>query len=164
MTTARAAARPAIDLDRAAGCLVLVNTGPPTGWALLPRRHRDAWLARVRHRALDARLTAGEPPESSRLLAVRTTLLVSPPSRRRIARRWDAAAAVARVRLPRLHLDVAEEIQKVADVLRAEQPVGARGVAVATTMVSLTANAVQRPGAGGTDLAAAAARTALAAM
>ncbi len=163
MTIARAA-RAAFDLDPAASCLVLVNTSSPTGWALLPRRRREAWLARLRYRSLDARLAAGEPAEGSRLLAVRTTYLVTPVSRRRIARRWDTLAAMARRRLPRVHLEVADDIQKVADVLRADMPVGVRGVAVATTMLSVAANAVQRPGTGGADVAAAVARTALAAM
>jgi hypothetical protein len=163
MTIARPA-RPALDLDRATDCLVLVNTGPPTGWALLPPRRRETWLVRLRHRSLDARLAAGEPAESTRLLAVRTRHLVSRASRRRIARRWDAVAATARARLPRSHLDVAEELQKVADLLRADQPVCVRGVALAATAVGVAAHALQRPGAGGEDIAAAAARTSLASM
>jgi hypothetical protein len=163
MTTARAA-RPAFDLDRAAGCLVLVNTNPPTGLALLPRHRRDAWLTRLRRRSLDARLAAGEPPERSQLLAVRTAQLVSPASRRRIARRWDALAALARARLDRSHREVANEIQKVADLLRSDQPVGVRGVASAITMLAIAADAVRRPGSGGEDIAASVARTALAGM
>jgi hypothetical protein len=167
MTIARAA-RPALDLDldldRAADCLVLVNTGTPTRWALLPPRRRETWLVRIRHGSLDACLAAGEPAESSRLLAVRTRHLVSPASRRRIARRWDAVAEIARARLPCSHLDVAEDLQKVADLLRADQPVGVRGVALATTVIGVAAHALQRPGAGGDDIAAAAARTALASM
>jgi hypothetical protein len=158
------AARPALDLDRAARCLVLVNTGPRTGWALLPPTRREAWLVRLRHRGLDARLAAGEPAENSRLLAVRTRHLVSPASRRRIARRWEAVAAIAQVRPPRPHRDVVEELQKVADVLRADEPVGVRGVALATTTFGIAAHALRRPGAGGDDIAAAAARTALASM
>lgn len=163
MTTVRAA-RPAFDLDRIARCLVLVHTGPSTGLVLLPRRHRDAWLARLRHSSLDARLAAGEPPECSRLLAVRTAYLVSPASRRRIARRWDALAAVARRRPGRSHLEVADLIQNVADLLGTDQPVGVRGVAAAVTMLAVAADAVQRPDTGGDDVAAAVARAAIAAM
>lgn len=163
MTTARAA-RSAFDIDRTAGCLLLVNTSPPTGLALLPWRRRDAWLARLQRSSLDARLAAGEPPERSRLLAVRTAHLVSPRSRRRIARRWDALAALARARLARSHPEVANEIQKVADVLRTDQPVGVRGVAAAITMLAIAADAVQRPRSGGEDIAAAVARTAITGM
>ena len=163
MTTARAA-RPAVDLDRAADCLVLVNTDPSSGWALRPQRRGEAWLARLRRRSLDARLAAGDPPERSQLLAVRTAQLVSPASRRRIARRWDALAALARARLARSHLEVANEIQKVADLLRTNQPVGVRGVAAAITMLAIAADAVQRPGSGGEDIAAAVACTAIAGM
>jgi len=164
MTTAARAARAAVDPDRAADCLVLVNTGPTGSWALRPHRRRDAWLARLRRRSLDARLAAGEPPERSQLLAVRSAQLVSPASRRRIARRWDALAALARARLARSHLDVANEIQKVADLLRTDQPVGVRGVAAAITMRAIAAEAVKRPGRGGEDIAAAAACTAIAGM
>jgi hypothetical protein len=144
MTTARTA-RPAADLDRAADCLVLVSTGPTSGWALRPQRR-------------------GEAPERSQLLAVRTAQLVSPASRRRIARRWDALAALARARLARSHVEVANEIQKVADLLRTDQPVGVRGVAAAITMRAIAADAVQRPGSGGEDIAAAVACTAIAGM
>jgi hypothetical protein len=163
MTTARAA-RPAVNLDQAIDRFVLVDAGAATGWTLLPRRRGEAWLARLRHRSLDARLRAGEPAESSRLLAVRTALLVTPASRHRIARRWDALAATARACLPRAHLDVAEYAQAVADVLRGDQPVSVRGVAVAGAMLRVAADGLQRPGAGGADLAAAAARAAIAAM
>jgi hypothetical protein len=95
---------------------------------------------------------------------VRTAQLVSPASRRRIARRWDALAALARARLARSHIEVANEIQKVADLLRTDQPVGVRGVAAAITMLAIAADAVQRPGSGGEDIAAAVACTAIAGM
>jgi hypothetical protein len=157
MTTVRAARR-AFDLDSAAGRLLLVDTGPSTGLSLLPRRRREAWLARLRHRSLDARLASGEPPESSRLLAARAAYLVSATSRRHIADRWDTLAAVARRRLPRPQLEVAAQIQNVADVLRADQRVGVRGVAVAVTMLGLAANAIKHPDTGGQDIAAAVAR------
>jgi len=55
MTTGRAGRR-AFDLDSAAGRVLLVDAGPSTGLLLLPHRRRDAWLARLRHRSLDARL------------------------------------------------------------------------------------------------------------
>jgi hypothetical protein len=160
VTTVRAARR-AFDLDSAAGRLLLLDAGHSTGLSLLAHRRREAWLARLRHRSLDARLAAGEPPECSRLLAVRAAYLVSATSRRRIAERWDALAALARRCLPRAQLEVADQIEEVADVLRADRRVGVRGVAVAVTMLGLAANAVQRPDTGGQDIAAAVARAAV---
>lgn len=160
MTTVRAARR-AFDLDSAAGRLMLLDAGQSTGLSLLVHRRREAWLARLRHRSLDARLAAGEPPESSRLLAARAAYLVSATSRRHVADRWDTLAALARRCLPRAQLEVADQIEEVADVLRADRRVGVRGVAVAVTMLGLAANAVQRPDTGGQDIAAAVARAAV---
>ncbi|HZC73885.1 MAG TPA: hypothetical protein VE442_24570 [Jatrophihabitans sp.] len=157
MTTA-----PAFDLDPTARCFVLVDTSPPTGWALLPQRRRDRWLAHLRHRSLDARLAAGESPESARLLAVRTAHLVGRASRRRIATRWDALAITARRH--RLQHELADHIQQVADLLRTDQPVGVHGVALATTTLALAADAVRRLERGGGDIVAATARSTLSAM
>jgi hypothetical protein len=164
-TTARAAtSAAAVEHERPTACLVLVSTGSPRRWALLRWRRRHGWLARLRHRSLDVRLAAGEPPETSRLLAVRTAQLTSPSSRGRTARRWDAVAADARQRLGWRHVDVAEQMQQVADVLRGDRPVGVRGVAVAMTMAGVAAHGLRRSGCGGCDIAAAVARSAISAM
>jgi hypothetical protein len=64
----------------------------------------------------------------------------------------------------RTHLQVADEIQTVANLLRSDQPVPVDGVAVAITMSGVAADAVHRPGTSGVDLAAAVTRTALAAL
>ena len=163
MTTARAA-RPAFDIDRTAGLPRAGEHRPADRLRAAPMASPRGVAGPASRRSLDARLAAGEPPERSRLLAVRTTHLVSPSSRRRIARRWDASRHLARAGLARTHLEVADEIQKVADLLRSDRPVGVHGVAVAITMSGVAADAVQRPGTGGVDVAAAVTRTALAAM
>ena len=160
MTTGRAGRR-AFDLDSAAGRVLLVDAGPSTGLLLLPHRRRDAWLARLRHRSLDARLAAGEPPENSRLLAVRAAFLIRATSRRHIADRWDTLAARARRSLPRAQLEVADQIEEVANVLRDDQRIDVRGVAAAVTMLGLAANAIQQRSTGGQDIVAAVARAAV---
>jgi hypothetical protein len=152
------------DSASAGNRLVLVDTGPATGLALLPQRRRDRWLARLRHRSLDARLAAGESPESTRLLAVRAMQLVRPAARRRIAGRWDKLATETRLRQRHRHPELADHIEQVAVLLRTDEPVGARGVANAITMLRVAADAVQRVRTGGDDIAGAAARTALATM
>jgi hypothetical protein len=157
-------ARPAASgfgLDNAPGCLLLVNTGPSHGLALLPRRLREDLLALLRHRSLDDRLATGEAQESSRLLAVRAAQLVSRRCRRRLARQWDELAI--RTRRPSSRTDVTEQIQQVTDLLRSDQLVFAHGVAIALTMRGLAANAVHRID-GGDDLLAAITRAAVAAM
>src|SRR4051812_25093175 len=140
--------------------LVLADVNASTGLSLVPCRRRDAWLARLLSSSLDARLAAGVAPEHSRLLAVRTALLVDPVARHRLARCWGALAVTARAGLPRSQPGVAEVIDQVANRLRTDEPVGVRGVAVARTMLRTTTDAVRRGGPGGEDLAAAVARTA----
>jgi hypothetical protein len=163
VTTARVA-RPAFELDAAARCVVLIDTGPTSGLALLPRRRRDLWLARLRRGSLDARLAAGEAPESTRLLATRAMQIISAASRRRLARRWDDLATRARRHQARLPPEIADQVQQVADLLRTDQPVDARGVARAITTLDLASDALQRARTGGGDVAAAAVRSVITAM
>jgi hypothetical protein len=134
------------------------------GLALLPWRRRDALLATLRRRSLDGRLATGQPPECSRLLAVRSAHLTSRASRRRIARRWDALAVNARARFSPSQLSVAEVVQRVADVLCTDEPVGVQGVALALTRFKLAADAIRRAGPAAHDIAAAVARTAIETM
>ena len=151
-------------LDHPSDCFVLFDAGSGRGLTLLPRRRRDALLARLARRWLDARLAAGEAPDGSLLLAVRAAQLVRVRGRARLARRWDALAVEARRRAARSRAEVAEHLQRVADVLRGDGLVFAHGVAIAITMRAPAAKAVQRLHTGGDDLVAAIARDALAAM
>jgi hypothetical protein len=165
MTVVRVSHSPA---EQRVGCLVLVDTGPHGGLTLLPRRRREAWLARLCSRWLDAQLAAGQPAESGRLTAVRAAQIVAPRCRRRLARQWAALAGdlhEPRGRgVGRSATDVADEIEQLADVLRADRVVFAQGVAIAATMLRAARSAVARFDSGGDDLAAAIARAAVAAM
>jgi hypothetical protein len=156
--------RPARDYTSVASRMVLASAGRAGDWHLLPCRRRDAWLARLAHRRVDARLAAGDPPESGRLLATRAAQLVRPARRRAVAKRWDDLAAAARSARPLPAWDVADQVQLVADVLRSAHPVDARGVALAVTLLPAADDALRRVETGGAEVAAAAACTALAAL
>lgn len=124
---------------------VLVDAGP-RGLVALPRRRRDALLARLRSDTLDARLAAGEAPEADRLLAVRADQLTNPAARRRLACCWEDLAARARrprgpsaPRLPirRSRIVAADPaIRLLVETLRTRRPAAARGVAIATTLLT----------------------------
>jgi len=78
-----AGGRPGHAPERVARVLVISADG-----RLVDHRVRtlDRMLARVRAHGLDRRLSLGEPPESSLLLALRAVHLVGPRSRRELAR------------------------------------------------------------------------------
>ena len=166
--TALHASRPIALVDQTSGCQVLVDAGPDRGLVSVPRRRRDSLLARLRGRALDARLAAGEPPERSRLLAVRAVQITDPRARRRLAGYWEELAA--RSRHPQQPFDprapiarwqvgaAADEIQQVMHILRADRPVAAHGVAIAGTLLTAAASPAYRLGSRGGDLTAVLAR------
>jgi hypothetical protein len=118
---------------------------------LLPPRQRRPWLwdpalTRIRATPLDRRLAAGTSPESGRLIALRARALVVPARRQRLASDWDRlvriarehpATAAARVPLRRDRIVGAEaDIRELQRALRASAPVPARGVALASTLLS----------------------------
>ncbi len=119
-------------------------------------------LARLRHRSLDRRIAAGEPSHLNPLLAVRAAQLVTTTARLRVAEQWDELAA--RVRTAADDDDTADWVNAVAETLRADQLVLARGVAYAATMAGAAGQAVARLHTGGQELVAAIARAAVAAM
>lgn len=145
-----------------------MNTGTTHGYVIVQQRRRDKALARLLGPRLDNQLAAGVAPESSRLLAVRAEQITSPSARDRLARAWDELAARARspqspfdARVPvaRRAVDAAaDQIQSVADVLRADRPVTARGVAIAAALLTSARSPVYRLGGGTADLAGAVAR------
>ncbi len=116
---------------------------------LLPSRHGgprlwDRALASSRATVLDARLAAGVSPESGRLIALRARALVVPARRRRLAGDWDRLVRVARERpatarvpLRRDRIVAAEaDIRELQRSLRASAPVPARGVAIASNLLT----------------------------
>jgi hypothetical protein len=102
--------------------------------------------ARLRGRALDARLLAGARPEESRVLMARSAIVVGPENRAEVARALremlDAAEHARRIfmqaqlRLREFQLVQARsEIRALADTLEGDEPVDARGVILADRLV-----------------------------
>jgi hypothetical protein len=172
MTTTHISLRHGI-ADQTPGRTLLVEAGPGQGLVVVRRSRRDDVLCRVLARILDRHIAGGTAPESTRLLAVRAAQITAPRWRRRLSRRWDELAA--RTRCPQAPFDprapispaqidaAADEIAQVADLLRADRPVSARGVALASALLTTARSPAYRLGRGGDDLAAAVAR-AVAAM
>ncbi|MGP0031826.1 MAG: hypothetical protein ACLPVF_15130 [Acidimicrobiales bacterium] len=106
------------------------------------------WLrlrARLCAPSLDRRLASGRAPESHRLLAARAGQLVSPTLRTELAQNWRdllelARRAPARNRCVPLCRDriVAAEgaVQSMLSALSAPRPASARGVAMASVLLS----------------------------
>jgi hypothetical protein len=113
--------------------------------ALQPCGPAERVLARAFSASLDASLAAGVPPESSRLLATRARDIVSLPRRQALARDWQHLLRVARGggkpgqgrRVRAAQIAAAEPaIRELANSLGAPLPVGARGVAMATVLLT----------------------------
>jgi hypothetical protein len=116
---------------------VLVSVGG-AGFAERKVRARDVWGARLHASRLDRRLGAGEPPESSAMLAVRAQWLVRPAACRELARTVLRVLALASepsrarvmVRVSRHRVRAAApELHALVDRLLAGGPVSAYGVA-----------------------------------
>jgi hypothetical protein len=120
------------------GTLVL---GDPL--VLRPRRLADGLLARAFGAALDRRLATGCPPETAPLLAARAQDIVTLPSRRALAANWAhllraARAPVSRTTFVRAGPITAAEpaIRELVRRLSAPLPVAARGVAMASVLLT----------------------------
>jgi hypothetical protein len=117
--------------------------GDPLG--LRPAGRADRVRARVSGASLDATLAAGVPPESSRLLATRARDIVTLPRRQALARDWEHLLQVARgsgkpgqvrrVRASQIAV-AGPVISELAERLATPLPVGARGVAMATVLLT----------------------------
>lgn len=115
-----------------------------------PGRQPRAWpwdpaLTHIRGTLLDKRLADGAAPESGRLIALRARALVIPARRQRLASDWDRLvraalerpATRARVPLRRDRIVAAEaDIRELQYSLRASAPVPARGVALASNLLT----------------------------
>jgi len=105
----------------------------------------DRALARIRGPLLDTSLAAGASPESGPLIALRARALVVPAQRRRLASDWERVVRAARERpastkqvpLRRDWIVAAEaDIRELQRSLRASAPVPARGVAMASNLLT----------------------------
>jgi hypothetical protein len=111
-----------------------------------PCRPADRLLAHVLGASLDRDLASGQEPEASWLLAARAQDIVSLGRRRALARDWDHLLAVASrphggrypARPVRAERVTAAEpaIRELTRRLRAPSPVAARGVAMASVLLT----------------------------
>ena len=101
-------------------------------------------MASSRGTLLDAQLAAGAAPESNHVIGLRARALVVPARRQRLASDWDRLVTVARERpatarvpLRRDRIVAAEaDIRELQRSLRASAPVPARGVAIASALLT----------------------------
>ena len=124
---------------------------------LIDPRHPHGLIARANHRwvrmvvrllgsNLDAQLARGRPPESSRFLAARAQILVSPTGRRALARHWanllERAGEPPPPRSPRVSLNrpaivrSESKIREMLALLARPLPISARGAAEASLLLS----------------------------
>jgi hypothetical protein len=125
---------------------VIVDDPIDRRWALVRSRVWDRLLMRWRARTLDAQLAAGLPAEGSRLRAIRADLLVEPARRDGLADCWqgvlDRAVRARGGTDPRVPLSRSRVLAADADIrhmiraLRTSAPVPARGVAIASTLLT----------------------------
>jgi hypothetical protein len=119
----------------------------PDRWELVRSRIWDRLRAHWRALDLDEQLAAGRAPGTDRLRAVRAGMLIAPTWRRRLAASWadllaESTGPAARGRpagvpLQRVRIDAArDDIQRLVDALRAPGPASARGVALATLLLT----------------------------
>lgn len=111
-----------------------------------PSRLTDRVLARILGASLDRQLAAGRTPESTPLLAARAQRIVAIAGRRRLARNWENLLEVARGARGSQHLAVpvrsdsivaAEPaVRELVRCMTAPLPVAARGVAMATELLT----------------------------
>jgi hypothetical protein len=124
--------------------MVLLITDPQDRQRLLTVTERpwDRRLARLMGTTLDRQLAAGHPPEASRLLAVRARELASWEARSSLARHWENLLAVvgrrrAHVPLCRRRIDgAAHDVREMVDALVVPLPTPARGVAMASLLLT----------------------------
>jgi hypothetical protein len=125
--------------------LLLLDPDDPTQLTARRNRRWDRLVARLLACALDGKLARGGSPESSRLLAARAQRLVSPVSRRVLARDWENLVRQAH-RLPVMRnpraplnrvrvLECEGAVQRMLDGLLAPGPIPVRGVAMASWLL-----------------------------
>ncbi len=100
--------------------------------ATAPRR-RDRTLARLRGATLDRQIAFGAPPDGGRQRSARAATLVEPARRRQLAGYWESLLERKRRGLP---APIEGEIRRMIDLLRANAPVPARGVAMSRLLLT----------------------------
>ena len=128
-------------------------TGDPL--TVRPSRVADRLLARLLGASLDRQLAAGRPPESCPLLAARAQRIVALRSRRQLARNWENLLRRAgrgpgtyHPALPVCGARVVAAEPAIRELVRhatAPLPVAARGVAMATALLTDAAGPVYNP-------------------
>ena len=127
---------------------VLTAAARGNRWELTPVRFRDRLVSRWRSLTLDAQLGDGRHAEHDRLRAVRAGILPTPATRRRLAAGWeDVLRRTARSHRSHRSLDsrmpirssrvvaAEDDIRHMISLLRASNPVPARGVAIASLLL-----------------------------
>jgi hypothetical protein len=119
-------------------------TGDPL--AMRPSRVTERLLARMLGASLDRQLAAGRPPESSSLLAARAQHIVAIRSRQQLARNWENLVRKAQRARGTYHpalpitsdrIIIAEPaVRELVRRTTAPLPVAARGVAMATVLLT----------------------------
>jgi len=137
-----------------------------TGDPLAVRRSRlaDKLLARLFGASLDRQLAAGRAPESSARLAARAQHLVAIRTRRRLARNWENMLRTARHADGAYHpaipvcsdriIAAEPDVHELVRRMTAPLPVPARGVAMATTLLTDALGPVYNPRSGDSLVAA----------
>jgi hypothetical protein len=120
-----------------------------------PSRLTDKVLARLLGASLDRQLAAGRTPESSPLLAARARHIVALRSRQRVARNWENLLRTARrahgpyrpaLPISSDHIIAAEPaVRDLVRCLTVPLPVAARGVAMATALLTDATGPVYNP-------------------
>ncbi len=125
---------------------VLTSTTRGDRWELVRIRFVDRLLAHWWGLPLDTQLADGERAEDDRLRAVRASTLATPAARRRLVAGWeDVLSSTTRPRRPvdpsvpvqafRV-LAAEDDIRDLISSLRASTPVSARGVAIASMLLT----------------------------
>jgi hypothetical protein len=130
-----------------------IVTGGPL--AMRPSRPAGRLLARLLGASLDRQLAAGRAPESSPLLAARAQRIVALRQRQELARIWERLLRTARRGPGTYHpaapvcgdrvIAAEPAVRALAAGLRAPLPVAARGVAMATVLLTDALGPVYNP-------------------
>ncbi|HTW19375.1 MAG TPA: hypothetical protein VME70_04070 [Mycobacteriales bacterium] len=119
-----------------------------------PVRPWHRGLVRLRGDNLDRRIAAGESTDSGRLIAARARELMSDGYRAELATFWEDVLLRADRQLPPRRHEVAvsrsqvhaaeREVDELVELLRSRRPVSARGIAMASLLLSDGAGPVFR--------------------
>jgi hypothetical protein len=125
--------------------LLLIDLRDPQRLQARPNRRWSRLIAKLLASTLDRQLAEGRSPESSRLLATRAQVQVSPVMRRALAANWQNLLLQVRMppvmRNPRMPLNrecivaCEPEISEMLGALVAPLPASARGMAMANSLL-----------------------------